>query len=75
MTTKRTFYTLSAATFLLGAAPALADGGSRHHCDARCDCAQMAGRSEAAERSAIAPGAASTSDREAEFLREVWSAP
>lgn len=60
---------------LLGAAPALADAGSAHHGDAACQCAQMKGRPEAGERRSVPNAAAAPTDREAEFLTEVWSAP
>lgn len=77
-TTKRVLYTLGAAALLLGAAPALADGGagSKHDCRKSCPCAHMAERHDAKrEAPAQASPSASAGDRDAEFLSAVWSAP
>lgn len=78
---KRTLYTLSAAAALLGAAPAItfADTRPRHADTASCRCADMRTHARpvtAADRDGALPSETTTlTDRESEFLQEVWSAP
>ena len=73
---KRTFYTLSAAAALFGAAPALTLAGDASEARPTAGC-QCAGGSVDEHASAAArPGVStSSSDREQEFLQAVWSAP
>ncbi len=73
---KRTFYTLSAAAALFGAAPALtlAADAKEARPTASCQCAggSVDEHASAAARSGVPT---SSSDREQEFLQMVWSAP
>jgi hypothetical protein len=74
---KRTFYTLSAAAALFGAAPALTLAADATGAQPTASC-QCAGGSADEHASAAAgrPGVpTSSSDREQEFLQAVWSAP
>ncbi len=71
---KRTFYTLSAAAALFGAAPATtfaADAAEAWNSSESCPCAALDASAAAArpdERTKL-------TDREQEFLQAVWSAP
>ncbi len=79
---KRAIFTLFSAVVLVGAAPAitLADAATepRHACGTACQCAEMRthARVGAAADQGMQPSAtAKLTDREEEFMDEVWSAP